>query len=118
MDKEDTKPATAQPAVIGHPVEARAGPPPPAAVVFMPDFGDDPVTLDCPNCRHKIISNVSHESKCVWLYSAVCGVEDHAPRHAIALFKSNGMSWHYLMVNAQTVNGKTVYDRAKADHIL
>mmetsp|Transcript_3737 Transcript_3737/g.3064 ORF Transcript_3737/g.3064 Transcript_3737/m.3064 type:complete len:94 (-) Transcript_3737:64-345(-) len=45
-------------------MEVAAGPPPPAAVVFMPDFGDDPVTLDCPNCRHKIVSNVSHESKC------------------------------------------------------
>lgn len=63
MSNEETKTSDPQPvaqsAMIGHPVDV-----PPVAMVYMPDFGHDPVSLECPNCKNKIISKVEHESQC------------------------------------------------------
>ncbi|KAF4652939.1 hypothetical protein FOL46_009425 [Perkinsus olseni] len=67
MSYEETKPGTAQPAAASGPAmigQPMAATPPPVAVVYMPEFGDDPVTLDCPNCKNKVVTRVEHESKC------------------------------------------------------
>ncbi|KAF4706601.1 hypothetical protein FOZ62_001516, partial [Perkinsus olseni] len=41
---------------------------PPAAVVYMPSFGDDPVRLTCPSCRCEVITSVKHNISCgTWL---------------------------------------------------
>ncbi|EER02604.1 hypothetical protein Pmar_PMAR005944 [Perkinsus marinus ATCC 50983] len=67
----DGYPSAPPPEVVGQPYQPQMGTKsqaafvqPPAAIVYMPTFGDDPVRLTCPSCRCDVITNVKHNISC------------------------------------------------------